>query len=135
MATLQRLARPEAGTFLLLWLLLMIAGRDRLFRDPGTYWHTRLGLMVLDSHELVHGDPFSFTAGNDERGRAWIPHQWLGECLMGLLHKAGEWDMLHLATATILAGLFTWVAHRLIVGGLHWSLAFAVMFFCFAAST
>jgi hypothetical protein len=135
LATLQRLARPEAGIFLVLWLLLMIGGRDRLFRDPGTYWHTRLGLKMLDSHQLIYGDPFSFTAGSDARGQNWIPHQWLGECLMGLLYQAGGWDLLHLATATILAALYTWIAHRLIVAGLHWSLAIALMILSFAAGS
>lgn len=123
----KRLLRPESAIFLVLWLLLMAGGKDRLFRDPGTFWHTRLGLMMLDSGTLVHGDPFSFTAGHDERGRHWIPHQWLGECLMGALYRAGGWDLLQLATVTILAGLYTWIAHRLIVAGLHWSLAIAVM--------
>ena len=33
--------RAETGIFLGLWLLLMFAGRDRLFRDPGTFWHTQ----------------------------------------------------------------------------------------------
>ena len=35
---LNRLLRLEAGFFLGIWLFLMVGGRSRLFRDPGTFW-------------------------------------------------------------------------------------------------
>jgi hypothetical protein len=130
---LKRLWRAETGIFLTLWLLLLVGGRSRLFRDPGTFWHTRLGQIMLERHELVRGDPFSFTASILFPNEKWIPHQWLGECLMALVHRCGEWDALLLAAATILAGLYTWIAHRLIVSGLHWSLASAIMVLSLAA--
>ncbi|OAI41715.1 hypothetical protein AYO40_02380 [Planctomycetaceae bacterium SCGC AG-212-D15] len=131
----QRLFRPDTGIFLVLWLILMVGGRQRLLRDPGCFWHTHLGLLVLDNGQLIHGDPFSFTAGPTPAGQAWIPHQWLGESLMGVAHKLGEWDALLLLTVTILAGLYTFVAHRLICSGLHWSLAGSVMILAFAAGS
>jgi len=42
---------------------------------------------------------------------------------------------LQLAAVTVLAGLYAWVAHRLIVAGLHWSLAVAVMTLALAAGS
>jgi hypothetical protein len=129
---LSRFWRPETGIFLCLWLYLLLAGQTRLLRDPGTFWHTVLGEKMLSSGQLVHGDPFCFT---DPPGKAeWIPHQWLGECLMALLHRIDGLDSLVLATATILASLYTWLAHRLIRSGLHWSLAGLVIVFVVAAS-
>jgi hypothetical protein len=131
----RRFARPEAGIFLAVWLLLLVAGQSRLFRDPGTFWHTRVGEIVLDSGQLVHNDPFSFTSRDlkGAPGESWIPHQWLGEIIMAVLYRLGGWDVLQLVTVTILAGLYTWIAHRLIVAGLHWSLAASIMVLPIAA--
>jgi hypothetical protein len=108
--------RVETGFFLGIWLFLMVAGRDRLFRDPGTFWHTVVGRRILTSGRFFDTDPFSFTFS----GRPWIPHQWLGECLMAVLDGVGGLDTLLLATATVLAGLYAWAAHRLLRSGLHW---------------
>ena len=38
--------RAETGIFLALWLFLMVLGQWRLFRDPGTFWHTRVGQII-----------------------------------------------------------------------------------------
>jgi hypothetical protein len=131
----KRLGQPETAIFLVLWLLLMVGGRDKLFRDPGTFWHTRLGLIMLEEHHLIHGDSFSFTVGPTPAGHDWLPHQWLGEWLMGVLYRIGGWDVLHLAAATILAGLYAWIARRLICCGLHWVLAALIMFLTLAAGS
>jgi len=127
---LRRFWRPETGIFLLLWLYLLLAGQSRLLRDPGTLWHTVVGEKMLSSGQLVREDPFSFTFG----GKPWIPHQWLAEILMALLHRFDGLDTLLLATATILAATYTWLAHRLIRAGLHWSLTGLVVVLVVAAS-
>jgi hypothetical protein len=129
----RRVARPEAGIFLVVWLILLVAGQSRLFRDPGTFWHTRCGQIVLETGRLIDGDPFSFIARPRFPNESWIPHQWLGEIIMALLFRLGGWDVLQLTTVTILAGLYTWIAHRLIVAGLHWSLAASIMVLPIAA--
>jgi hypothetical protein len=108
--------RAETGLFLGLWLLLMIGGRSRLFRDPGTFWHTVMGQRMLSSWRLIDADPFSFTFG----GSPWVPYEWLAEIVMAIVHRIGGLDGLLLATVTTLASLFTWAAHRLIRTGLHW---------------
>lgn len=131
---LERLApfwKPQTGIFLCLWLALMAVGQSRLLRDPGTFWHTEVGRRMLTSGHLVYVDPFGFAPPD----QPWIPHQWLGECLMALIHGIAGLDSLLLATATILACLYTWLAGRLMSRGLHWSLAVAIMLLVIAASS
>ncbi|GIW80219.1 MAG: hypothetical protein KatS3mg105_2026 [Gemmatales bacterium] len=123
--------RPETGIFLGFWLFLMVFARERLFLDPGTFWHTRCGQIMLDEGRLIRHDPFSFSFPQ----HPWLPHQWLGECLMAFLYRLGEWDTLLLAAVTTLAGLYSWLAHRLIRTGWHWSLALGLTVLVFAASS
>jgi len=123
--------RPETGIFLVLWLFLMVAGQSKLFRDAGTFWHTVVGERMLQSGHLIYADPFTFTW----HGKHWIGHQWLGECLMALIHRLDGLDSLLLAAVTILASLYTWVTHRFIRAGLHWSLASVLVMLVVAASS
>jgi hypothetical protein len=120
----KRFWRAETGIFPGIWLFLMIAGRSQMFRDPGTFWHTIVGRRILSSRCFIDADPFSFTFG----GRPWVPYEWLGECAMAVLDGFGGLDSLLLASATVLAGLYTWLAYRLMRRGLHWlPTAFIVM--------
>jgi hypothetical protein len=128
---LRRFWRPETGIFLGLWLGFMVTGRSGLFHDPGTFWHTVVGEQILTQHRFTETDTFSFTFA----GRPWIAHQWLGECLMALAHRVDGLDSLLLVTAALLAGLYTWVAHRFIRAGLHWSVAAVVLALIIAASS
>ena len=68
---LKKLWRPEVGIFLVLWLLLLIGGRSRFFRDPGTFWRTVVGREMLSSHQLIYRDHFTFTFA----GKKWVAHQ------------------------------------------------------------
>jgi hypothetical protein len=128
---IKRFWRPETGIFLGIWFGLMIGGQTRLLRDPGTFWHTRVGERILNTRQFIDTDPFSCTFG----GRPWVPHQWLGECVMAVVHKLDGLDSLLLATVTLLACLYTWVAHRLIRCGLHWSLTVCIVGLTMAASS
>jgi hypothetical protein len=128
---LKKFWRPETGIFLGIWFALLVGGRGQLFHDPGTFWHTRVGERILTTGQLVHQDLFSCTFA----GQPWIPHQWFGECIMALVHRLDGLDSLLLATVTLLAGLYTWIAHRLIRSGLHWSLTTAVVVLTLAASS
>jgi hypothetical protein len=127
----KRYWRPETGFFLGLWFILMIGGQSRFFQDPGTFWHTVVGEEMLTQRHLIYRDSFSFTFA----GQRWSPHQWLGECLMALLHRIDRFDTLLVTTVTILAALYTWLAHRLLRSGLHWSLAAVVVGLTVAASS
>jgi hypothetical protein len=86
-----------------------------MFRDPGTFWHTVLGRQMLSTGRLIETDPFSFTFG----GTPWIPHSWLSECLMAVVHDAAGLDGLLLVTAAVLAALYAWAGGRLLRAGLH----------------
>ena len=55
-AFLKKFWRQEVGIFLVIWLMLMIGGRSRFFRDPGTFWHTVVGRQMLSSHQLIYQD-------------------------------------------------------------------------------
>ncbi len=112
---LRRFWRAETGIFLAIWLVLMLAGRSSLLRDPGTFWHTIVGQKMLDSGEIVRTDPFSFT----RYGEPWTAHQWLAECGMAAADRLAGWDGLLLLTATLLAGIYTWVAWRMLRAGFH----------------
>ena len=126
----RRLWRTETGLFLGIWLVLMVTGRSRLLRDPGTFWHTVLGQQIIERGEFVWTDSFSFTC----TGQPWIARQWLGECVMALLHQWAGLDGLLVATVTILAALYAWVGSRLIRGGMTGGLAILLTVLTMAAS-
>lgn len=103
-----------AVAFLVLWLLLMTAGRSSFFRDPGTFWHTTTGELIL-SDGFIRSDPYTFTCG----GQWWVPYQWLGEVVMAIAHRSGGFDAQLLGAATLLAATFAWLTARLLRTGLH----------------
>jgi hypothetical protein len=115
LAMLRRYLPAQTLLFLGLWLILMVAGRSRFFLDPGALWHPVVGQHILSRGELPYEDSFSCTFA----GRPWIAQQWLGECVLALLHRIGGLDTILLATATLLAGLYTWLGHRLLRAGMH----------------
>jgi len=122
--------KPGTLLFLALWFMLMIAGRSRFFQDPGTFWHTVVGQRIFASG-FIDADPFTFTFA----GTPWVPYQWLGECIMAVMHAIGGFDTFLLATSTILAALFTWLGLRLMRCGLHPSIAVVLVALAIAASS
>lgn len=122
--------RAEVGVFLVLWLLGLGAGSD-FIKDPGVFWHTVVGQRILDTGQLPDRDPFSCTFG----GQPWVSSQfWLPEIGMALLHKIGGFDALVLATVTILAAFYAWVAYRIIQAGSHWFIAVLIVMVTVLAS-
>ncbi len=119
------------GIFLFLWLLLMFAGRSNLLRDPGTFSHLVIGERILSTGHFIYNDPFSFTFS----GKPWIAQQWLGECLMAVIHRIGGFDSLLLFTVTLLASLYTWLILRLMRKGMHPMLAILIIAMAMAASS
>ncbi|HKQ50106.1 MAG TPA: hypothetical protein VJZ71_18665 [Phycisphaerae bacterium] len=104
---------PALSCFLILWVTLLALGFERLLRDPGTFWHTVVGERILERHRLITTDPFSFTF----EGRPWIAQQWLGECVMAVVHRAAGLDGLLLVGAMLIAATFAWLYGRLRRGG------------------
>jgi len=71
--TLPRWLGPGALAFVIVWVLLLAAGRSAFFKDPGTFWHTTTGELVLKDG-FIRSDPYTFTFA----GTWWVPYQWLG---------------------------------------------------------
>jgi hypothetical protein len=126
---MKRFLGPPTWLFLGIWLVLLIGGRARFFQDPGTFWHVAVGDRIIASG-FFDTDPYTFTFA----GKTWIPHQWLGECAMAILNRVGGFDTLLLATATLLAAVFTGLGVRLLRAGFHPS-AVAVLLACGVAAS
>jgi hypothetical protein len=110
---MNRLFRPETVFFLLTWLGLMVAFRDRGFYDPGALWHVKVGEIILD-RGIPQTDPFSYTF----EGRRWVPQQWGAEVLMALAHRAGGLDAMLLGFAAGVALLYALIFRRAVQGGM-----------------
>ncbi|MCS7305283.1 MAG: hypothetical protein NZ602_09285 [Thermoguttaceae bacterium] len=106
---------PETVIWVVAWLVLMWAGRERLFQDPGTFWHLAWGNQILETGRLPRVEQFSFTRA----GQPVVADQWLAEVLMALMHRLTGWDGLLLLTATCLACVYSWMGNRLIQAGLN----------------
>src|SRR5262249_55757990 len=120
-----RLLRPETVFFLVVWLVLLLAFRERGFYDPGSLWHVKVGEIILD-RGMPQTDPFSYTF----EGRPWVPQQWGAEVLMDPTHRAGGLDAMLLAFATGVAVLFTLIFRRCLQGGMGPMLAALIVGGC-----
>ncbi len=120
---------PGAAAFLLVWLILLGAGRSAFFRDPGTFWHTTTGELILKDG-FVRSDPYTFTFA----GQWWVPYQWFGEVGMAVAHRAGGFDTQLLGAVTLIAAVFAWLTVRLLRTGLHPILVCGVIALSLAAT-
>lgn len=111
--------RDETGIFFGLWLWLAWLGRDQFLLDPGVMWNTVVGQHILAGGGIPRTDEFSCTFA----GRPWHCLMWLADCVMAALHSIGGLDSLALGCAVLMAGLYAWVASRMIRAGWHWSAA------------
>ncbi|HEY4759404.1 MAG TPA: hypothetical protein VIH42_02370 [Thermoguttaceae bacterium] len=123
--------RSPICIFIILWLILMIAGRSAMFRDPGTFWHVVVGEKILSARQVPQEDTFSFTSG----GQPWVADQWLAEIGMAAVHRMAGWDGLLAVTAAILAGVYTGIISRMLRAGMHWLLAVMILALALLASS
>ncbi|MFH1416766.1 MAG: hypothetical protein ABII12_00550 [Planctomycetota bacterium] len=126
-----RHTRAWIVSFLVIWLALLWVGREKMLRDPGTFWHTVVGQRIIQSGQLIHTDPFSFS----QEDQPWIAQQWLGECVMAAVHAVAGLDGLLLLSATLLAVLFAGLARRLVGSGLPWPAAAVLLLLTIAAAS
>ncbi len=80
-----------------------MAGKSKLFRDPGSFFHTVIGEHILDTAHLIYWDSFSFT----RFGEPWIAQQWLGECIMAAIQRLAGLDGLLVVTVSLIALLYS----------------------------
>ncbi len=113
---MKQLWRAETFLFLMTWLFLMVLGRGASLKDPGIFWNTATGATILDTCQFPTVDTYSCT----RPGQPWTPQGTFGAIAMALLYRVGGFDAFVLATATIFAALYAWIAHRFIRAGMHW---------------
>ena len=128
---LKRLFAFDAFIFLSAWLLLFIAGQSKLFRDPGSFSHTVIGELIIDTGRLIYQDSFSFT----RFGEPWIAQQWLGECIMAVIHRLAGLDGLLIVTVSLIALLCSSLALRIERSGMNLALGFLILALSLAASS
>lgn len=104
----------ETILFLALWGGMLAFVPGQMFQDPGTFWHTRVGLDILETGQLPQVDTFTYT----RNGAPWICQYWLCDLGMGVLYRFGGWNALLVVTALVLAGTYAWLAGRLYAAGL-----------------
>lgn len=121
----------DTGTFAVVFLWLMTIGPSSLLRDPGTFWHVKVGERILASGEAMRVDPFSAT----HAGQPWVPVGWLAECVLAMIHAVAGLDSLLLATAASLAFFFAWMARRASARGLQAPIAVLLVVLAVAASS
>lgn len=65
--------------------LLAVFASPAVLKCGDTYWHIKIGQVMLERGELLRHDIFSHTA----YGKPWIAHEWLSELLMGAIFNVG----------------------------------------------
>jgi len=116
---------------LLLFLLFQLNGQSNSINDPGTFFHTKVGQIILLQRSFIESDIFTFQFAGDP----WIAQQWMGEVIMALLHKAGGLDSLLLFYNLMLAMLFAWLFNMFLNSGMNFLLSILLTLLILASST
>ncbi len=77
--------------------------------DGDTYWHIAAGQWMLDHHQVIRTDSFSFTF----TGRPWDTHEWLAEVVMALAYRAAGLAGVAALTGAAAAAIIGLTAQRL----------------------
>ncbi|HVJ81624.1 MAG TPA: hypothetical protein VNC50_11180, partial [Planctomycetia bacterium] len=118
----------EAVFLLVVFLFLLGAGRKQMFADPGALWHPVTGEKVL-TEGFFRGDPYGFREYHD-----WFAKDWLAEVIFAYAHRWAGPDGMLLVPAGVLALFYTFVFHRLLRAGCHWTFATLLALAALAAS-
>ena len=96
----QLTSRQTFAGILLIGLLAMTA---RNAVDPDLWWHLRTGQWIMETGQIPHADPFSFTRG----GQPWISHEWLSEVVFYLIWRSlGSAGLIIFSALVTTAGFF-----------------------------
>jgi hypothetical protein len=106
--------RTFAG--ILLFGLLAMTARNAT--DPDLWWHLRTGQWIIETGQVPHFDPFSFTRA----GHAWVSHEWLSEVVFYELWKRGGAPALIVFSAIITTAGFM-LLYRRCPAKSHWAAA------------
>ena len=83
---MRRLLQPPR-VFVVVLSLGLFCMATRAVTDPDVWWHLRTGELIVQTHQVFHSDPFSFTRAN----APWVNHEWLSEVLMYAIYRVGGW--------------------------------------------
>jgi hypothetical protein len=83
MRGISRLGNRNVFAAVLLFGLLAMTARNAI--DPDLWWHLRTGQWIVETGQVPHSDPFSFSRA----GHAWVSHEWLSEVVFYELWKHG----------------------------------------------
>jgi hypothetical protein len=124
MASFGNLSRKGSVVFDALLLFGLLAMTARNATDPDLWWHLRTGQIIVETGNVPHTDPFSFTRA----GHPWIAHEWLSEVAFYELWKHGGTSALIVFSAIITtAGFMLLYLRCLFRGGKrHWAAAATV---------
>jgi hypothetical protein len=118
--------RSTQVTFAALLLFGFLAMTARNAVDPDLWWHLRTGQWIVETGDVPHSDPFSFTRA----GSAWVSHEWLSEVVFyelwsHQLCKHGGAAALIAFSAIITTAGFMLLYLRCLLAGVqpHWAAA------------
>ena len=116
------LSRSHVFSLVLLLGLLGMTARSAI--DPDIWWHLRTGQWIVETGQVPHSDPFSFT----RFGHAWVSHEWLSEVAFYELWKHGGAAALIVFSAIVTTAGFMLLYLRCLRGGgkRHWAAAATV---------
>src|ERR1700689_200621 len=102
--------------------LLAMTARNAV--DPDLWWHLRTGQMIVETGQVPHSDPFSFTRA----GHAWVSHEWLSDVVFYELWKHGGAAALIVFSAIVTTAGFMLLYLRCLRNGAkpHWAAAATV---------
>lgn len=99
-------------TFVILFILLLLRSQTAALNDPDTLMHITIGKWILQNGSVPDHDVFSFTRS----GAPWVPHEWLSDIVLYLVHYTTGWAglivMSVVCATTSLAYLFRFMLDR-----------------------
>lgn len=111
---------------------IMLFGRPSLylFRDGDPGWHIRTGQFILNTHQIPHQDPFSFSMPDTR----WVAWQWGTEIIFGALDRRFGLNGVAFFVVLMLAGSYTLLYKHLRREGFSFTLSFALLLFVLLGS-
>jgi len=94
--------------FVIIFALGLFVMACRNVTDPDVWWHLRTGQIILQTRDVPHADPYSYT----RRGVPWIDHEWLSQVLIYLLFRSGGWMALTVTFGAVVAAALLLVFAR-----------------------
>src|SRR5262245_36503986 len=86
-----------------------LVGARPLLNGGDTLPHIAIGRWIIAHRAIPFHDPFTFTV----LGRTWVPHEWLAEVLVAVLHDRLGWGGVVAAAGLSAAAAFALLTRAL----------------------